>query len=393
MMSTITPELTTAEMAPDRLGADRPSFALDAQATAQQGGLLADILEHPDDDAPRLIYADWLDEHGQPERAEFIRLQYTLAAAEARHEPPSRPAADRTHELLRRHREEWAADLLGPGVHDVHFSRGFVEGVAATTLTFIRQGRRWAERTPLRSACLGGAAARHGQELAACAHLQGLTELSILDRNFREDDVIALARSPHLARLTALRIDGEIGDRGTLELTQAPFFARLRRLELTSADLKPLVSPGAALPLEHLALTSNQILDGGAVALAQAPRLANLTRLNLDANLIRPRGLVALVTSPQLKNLRWLGLARNHLRGGGLEEWAYMVARAGKPALTQLTEICLNGNRLRRVNVTAVAAILSCHPKARLSLEWCAIPRPVRDELRRRFGHRVSVND
>ncbi len=36
---------------------------------------LAAILDAPDDDAPRLIYADWLDEQGQCERAEFIRVQ------------------------------------------------------------------------------------------------------------------------------------------------------------------------------------------------------------------------------------------------------------------------------------------------------------------------------
>jgi uncharacterized protein (TIGR02996 family) len=41
--------------------------------------LLAAIRAAPDDDAPRLIYADWLEEHGQPERAEFIRLQVLLA--------------------------------------------------------------------------------------------------------------------------------------------------------------------------------------------------------------------------------------------------------------------------------------------------------------------------
>ncbi|MBO0701086.1 MAG: TIGR02996 domain-containing protein, partial [Zavarzinella sp.] len=29
----------------------------------------------PDDDAPRLVLADWLEEHGQPDRAEFIRRQ------------------------------------------------------------------------------------------------------------------------------------------------------------------------------------------------------------------------------------------------------------------------------------------------------------------------------
>jgi uncharacterized protein (TIGR02996 family) len=27
------------------------------------------IAESPNDDTPRLVYADWLDEHGQPERA------------------------------------------------------------------------------------------------------------------------------------------------------------------------------------------------------------------------------------------------------------------------------------------------------------------------------------
>jgi uncharacterized protein (TIGR02996 family) len=36
---------------------------------------LADILAHPDDDTPRLVYADWLAEHGDPDRAAFIRTQ------------------------------------------------------------------------------------------------------------------------------------------------------------------------------------------------------------------------------------------------------------------------------------------------------------------------------
>ena len=36
---------------------------------------LADIAENPDDDASRLVYADWLDDHGEADRAELIRLQ------------------------------------------------------------------------------------------------------------------------------------------------------------------------------------------------------------------------------------------------------------------------------------------------------------------------------
>ncbi len=35
---------------------------------------LGAIREHFGDEAPRLIYADWLEEHGQPERAELIRV-------------------------------------------------------------------------------------------------------------------------------------------------------------------------------------------------------------------------------------------------------------------------------------------------------------------------------
>lgn len=41
--------------------------------------LIRAILMHPDDHTPRLVYADWLEEHGEPERAEFIRVQVELA--------------------------------------------------------------------------------------------------------------------------------------------------------------------------------------------------------------------------------------------------------------------------------------------------------------------------
>src|SRR5437016_242826 len=36
------------------------------------------IIAAPADDAPRLIYADWLEENGDPTRAEFIRLRIQL---------------------------------------------------------------------------------------------------------------------------------------------------------------------------------------------------------------------------------------------------------------------------------------------------------------------------
>jgi uncharacterized protein (TIGR02996 family) len=44
--------------------------------------LLAAILDDPESDDLRLVYADWLEENGEAERAEFIRVQVELAKTE-----------------------------------------------------------------------------------------------------------------------------------------------------------------------------------------------------------------------------------------------------------------------------------------------------------------------
>ncbi len=49
---------------------------------------LAAIIEHADEDWPRLQFADWLEEHGQPERAEFIRVQCEIAELRLNEIPP-----------------------------------------------------------------------------------------------------------------------------------------------------------------------------------------------------------------------------------------------------------------------------------------------------------------
>ena len=82
----------------------------------EQDALLAAILAHPAEDTPRLMYADWLDEHGEHARAEFIRVQCGLArypaGESARHHPvclgPRSPRC-RWCDLRRRERELWDA--------------------------------------------------------------------------------------------------------------------------------------------------------------------------------------------------------------------------------------------------------------------------------------------
>lgn len=41
---------------------------------SDETAFLAAIAESPGDELPRLVYADWLDERGEEERAEFVRL-------------------------------------------------------------------------------------------------------------------------------------------------------------------------------------------------------------------------------------------------------------------------------------------------------------------------------
>jgi uncharacterized protein (TIGR02996 family) len=56
------------------------------------------MLEAPEDQTPRLIYADWLEEQGDSERGEFIRLQAQLAGLAA--DDPRRPALDERERRL-----------------------------------------------------------------------------------------------------------------------------------------------------------------------------------------------------------------------------------------------------------------------------------------------------
>ena len=46
---------------------------------SQHQAFLQAIVEAPDDDVPRLIYADFLEEQGDADRADFIRTQVQLA--------------------------------------------------------------------------------------------------------------------------------------------------------------------------------------------------------------------------------------------------------------------------------------------------------------------------
>src|SRR5207248_2932002 len=75
---------------------------------------LAEAKEHPDDDTPRLVLADWLEEHGDADdaaRAEFVRSQCERARLEFR-EPRAVELRQREDDLLRLHQHAWFGPLM-----------------------------------------------------------------------------------------------------------------------------------------------------------------------------------------------------------------------------------------------------------------------------------------
>src|SRR5882724_7795804 len=119
---------------------------------------LGAILESPDDDGPRLVYADWLDERGDHDRAEFIRLQCELARMAA-HDSRYMELRGRELALKEAHGWGWYREVFGqspPRLQDWGdgFDRGFPDYFFGTARDYLRRGRDLHAKTPLRRAYL-----------------------------------------------------------------------------------------------------------------------------------------------------------------------------------------------------------------------------------------------
>jgi uncharacterized protein (TIGR02996 family) len=95
-----------------------------ATLTADEQALLATICANPAEDTPRLVLADWWEEHGRPERAEFVRVQIELARLpDCGHDRKGLVMMDgscRACPLRRRERELWGLVCQKIIDHELH---------------------------------------------------------------------------------------------------------------------------------------------------------------------------------------------------------------------------------------------------------------------------------
>src|SRR5262245_44072357 len=116
---------------------------------------LAALYDQPEDDTPRLIYADWLEEHGQPQRAELIRLQCRIANGS----PHTDEDEDRADALVREHRGAWTAHLPQAEGATWQFRRGFPEELEIALALMLAQWAIWSALPRVRYLTLQGTTA------------------------------------------------------------------------------------------------------------------------------------------------------------------------------------------------------------------------------------------
>jgi uncharacterized protein (TIGR02996 family) len=310
--------------------------------------LLAAVKEAPEDAAPRLILADWLEENGDEHdraRAELLRLHVA---------PGQAPAAglawerqERQNDLLRRHAAHW----LGPLPKDAKgwsVLPGGLLGLVMYAGTLLRLQEE------------EGLAEQEAWAWVAELRLWGL-----------EADLLSnLLAGPLLAGPAVLSLSrNPLGAAGVRQLLACPRLDRLVGLDLSETGLgvKRARVLAAAVRLPHLCrlrLGNNDLGDEGTQALAGSPGLAGLTYLGLSSNGIGDAGARALAHSAHLARLTQLDLSGNEIGDAGART---LAETAHLPSLTTLAlrlnpRISEQGKRLLRQRFGATAWGLVCDP-------------------------------
>lgn len=299
------------------------------------------IRAYPDDDTPRLIFADWLDEQDcgrgerlgpewNGERARFIRIQIALArltkeSIENDHgdSPESNYQGQRDEllaaeqALLSTYETEWTAPFRGLAT-GLEFRRGFVEVAKVAARQFLRFSHELFATGPIR-------------------HLHMLDLGGSLTSTFQ---------SHFLARLSSLTIHAQhLGEPLTRAVADCRYLSELKSLRLSRNRLEDaavdyLAGSSFLNNLEELDLSENDLGETAGRSLAASPCLSSLKQLELGGNRLGPAGVVAITSSDRLTSLTRLGLAGNEIGSPRL----YTLAEPH--ALLRVPEIDLSANDL-----------------------------------------------
>lgn len=270
-----------------------------APATTGQA-LFQLICDDPADPCHRLIYADWLEEHGDADgrvRAQFIRLQCRLA--EQPDVSPDDPLRIQEKRLWEKHRKVWLADVPRHlRTKDLVFHRGFLEEVHLTLQAFLKYAGPLFDNHPLhRLRIRPPVRAEHATQFAKSLLMSRLRQLDGSDAGLKSPKALRLLlNTPFASQMTKLD---------------------LSRSEITHAGLRVLLEIDYLTGLRDLVLAQNALGDAAAEALAQSQRLSSLRSLDLRGNPLGNKGAMALAASPHLAQLSSLDVRDSEIGPSG----------------------------------------------------------------------------
>lgn len=245
---------------------------------SDESALLAAIRDHPEEDTPRLVYADWLDEQGGPAnttRAEFIRAQIELDRLPREDDDLDTAIrraelGQRVEELSRANWSNWGAPVraavasFGSEFNSIMlggFVRGFPRLMFGGPAQFLTLGEKLFDLGPLHG-LYGGVIATHalGRELA--------------------DPFLSAPGAARIRRMS-LMVAPEVGDR----LFQSEALSGLVQLTVRHGRLAAPGAPVAARPLTKLrSLCLSDVLVNGTADVDRLHELlpnTNLTELDV----------------------------------------------------------------------------------------------------------------
>jgi uncharacterized protein (TIGR02996 family) len=311
--------------------------------TSDGAALLRAICANPEEDTPRLVYADWLDEQGgesNTARAAFIRLQIT-EAAKAR--PTTRASVGwrRIGELTPTecdliHRfgdadpapDGWQFDLpthagvfYGNKNCPDRFERGFLWRARFDDVpAFLAVAPKLFDAAPITCVEFNTLTPGSVRKLAASPYLRHVRQWSDLVAKRTDEMLIALAASEHIVNLREIDWNGPA--RGT---------------KTTGIGVRALVTAPSVRALTRLDFDMCAIGDIGLEAIATSPKCAGLEYLNLWGNRsFGVAGITELVAAPSRLTLGTLSLGST-----GLTDDAIMpLVKAEWPRLVRLNLSC-----------------------------------------------------
>jgi uncharacterized protein (TIGR02996 family) len=348
--------------------------------TPEQERLLGAVAADPEEDAPRLAYASWLEANGEQARAEFIRVQieaekrwsnkvwrfedwdkdqrYRKMAAWGDGGEEVIPLLDRQAELFREHGQRWLGELPEGIRSDSSWTRGFLDKITITLADLLTHGQQWLRLLPapevhvkdigtprqlppaeginkfslafkafMDKERFGGV----GEAVQSLARWPGLARIRRLNLSFNElteDHVADLLASPHLAELEELDLcnNKQIGPKAAQAIAASPRMRNLRSLNLSGniglEGVRALAQSPHLADLRELKLSSGQLGDEGAQALATSPYLCRLQGLDVGCNGIGPQGIGALCESENFRHLTRLDVLSNDLGDAGVRRLA-----------------------------------------------------------------------